>query len=248
MKIKILATTLLFISGYAFAVPSINVGSLNEYIQPGKTTLGKKVSNTGSSTAYVRVTVEEIVFSGGTYSEKKLDSESLINGKGEGLISSPARLIIPAKGQQTNRLVYTGSREKEKYYRVRYIPVIPESGNEFGIDSDELKEYESQINAGVTVLTGFGTVITVLPERARFNTSINEADKKLVIKNNGNASIVISSMKECSSNLNDCSESKTQQLRPGMQLVKPLQQGKVWKYTLHEGTEKRPMIAGQNKN
>lgn len=245
MKIKLLASALILIAGQALAVPSINVGSLNEYIQSGKSTLGKRISNTGSSTAYVRVTVDEIVFSGGTYSEKPLNSEQLINGKGDGLISSPARLIIPAKGRQTNRLVYTGSREKEKYFRVRYIPVIPENGSEFGISSDEIKKYESEISAGVTVLTGFGTIVTVLPELARFNTSISEKDKKLIITNNGNASIVISSLKECSTNLSDCSESKTQQLRPGMQLVKQLQQGKVWKYTLHEGTENKAMISGR---
>ncbi|WP_148872972.1 hypothetical protein, partial [Serratia marcescens] len=167
MKKTLIAVAFLFMSGPVLAVPSINVGSLNEYIQPGKNTLGKRVSNSGSSTAYVRVTVDEIVFKGGTYSEQPLDSEKLINGIGDGLISSPARMIIPAKGQQTNRLVYTGSREKEKYFRVRYIPVIPENGGEFEISADEVKKYESQINAGVTVLTGFGTIVTVLPDQVR---------------------------------------------------------------------------------
>ncbi|KAF0855648.1 hypothetical protein [Pantoea dispersa] len=248
MKLSLTGMAMLIMAGPVLAVPSINVGALNEYIQSGKSTLGKRVSNTGSSTAYVRVTVDEIVFTNGNYTEKPLNSEHLVNGKGEGLISSPARMIIPAKGQQTNRLVFTGSREKEKYYRVRYIPVIPESGSEFGMNADEVKKYEAEISAGVTVLTGFGTVVTVLPESTRFDTRISEKDKKLTITNSGNASVVISSLKECSSNLRDCSESKTQQLRPGMQLERPLQQGKIWKYTLHEGSEKKAIVSGQHSN
>lgn len=245
MRSKIIASAISLMSLTAVAAPSINVGSLNEYIQSGQSTLGKRINNTGSSTAFVRVTVDEIVFNGRSYKENPLNTDMLIKGQGDGLISSPARLIIPAKGQQTNRLVFTGERDKERYYRVRYIPVIPEDTKEFGLSSDELKKYESDISAGVTVLTGFGTIVTVLPKDVKFNTRITDNNNKLVISNNGNASIVVSSLKECSSNLTNCSQSMTQQLRPGMTLERVIQNGKVWQYSLQEGTGKKTMISGK---
>ncbi|PKH19396.1 hypothetical protein CIG19_20025 [Enterobacterales bacterium CwR94] len=230
----------------AVAGPMINVGELNEYIQPKKNTLAKRINNTGDATAFVRVSVDEMVFSGGGYTENKLDSNTLIKGTGTGLISSPARLIIPAKGMQTNRLVFTGSRDKERYYRVRYIPVIPEDAREFGLSKDEAKKYQSKISAGVTVLTGFGTIVTVLPDSVKFNTKITENSRNLQITNNGNASIVIHSMKECDKGLKNCSSVINHQLRPGMKLEKPVTTGKIWQYTLYEGTQKKILTSGNN--
>ncbi|NIG21612.1 MULTISPECIES: hypothetical protein [Pantoea] len=228
----------------AIAGPMINVGELNEYIQPKQNTLAKRINNTGDATAFVRVSVDEMIFTGSGYTENKLDANALIKGSGTGLISSPARLIIPAKGMQSNRLVFTGSRDKERYYRVRYIPVIPEDAQEFGLSKDEAKKYQNEISAGVTVLTGFGTIVTVLPASARFDTQITENNRSLQISNNGNASIVIHSLKECDKGLKNCSSVTNHQLRPGMKLEKPVNTGKVWQYTLYEGTQKKSLSSG----
>ncbi|WP_345830788.1 hypothetical protein AAGR22_05430 [Erwinia sp. HDF1-3R] len=229
----------------AMAGPAINVGELNEYIQPEKSTLAKRINNTGDATAFVRVSVDEMIFTDRGYTENRLDTSALIKGTGTGLISSPARLIIPAKGMQTNRLVFTGSRDNERYYRVRYIPVIPQDAQEFGLSKDDAKKYQDEISAGVTVLTGFGTIVTVLPSSARFNTRITEDSRTLKISNNGNASIVIQSLKECDKNLKNCTNVTTHQLRPGMKLEKPVTTGKVWQYVLHEGMQNKSLTSGK---
>ncbi|HGN0870403.1 hypothetical protein EC835_11812 [Providencia alcalifaciens] len=228
----------------ACAGPDINVGELHEYIQPTQNTLAKRINNSGDATAFVRVSVEEMVFSGKTYSEKKQDFDALINGIGTGLISSPARLIIPVKSMQVNRLVVIGDRSQERYYRVRYIPVIPDDSQEFGLNKEESEKYNNDINAGLTVLTGFGTVVTVLPSAAHFDTKISNTNGRLHIRNQGNASIVIRSLTECDKDLVNCSSVTHHQLRPGMDLERPVSSGKVWQYTLREGTKETHLTSG----
>ena len=41
-------------------------------------------------------------------------------------MASPARLIVPAKGMQGTRLLHMGGRDTERYFRVRFVPVVPE--------------------------------------------------------------------------------------------------------------------------
>lgn len=242
----LLSTVIYFAIMPAMAGPSINVGEMNEYILSAQSSLAKRINNTGDATAFVRVSVDEMVFHTGGYNENKLDGLALINGVGTGLISSPARLIIPAKGMQTSRLVFTGSRDKERYYRVRYIPVVPQDVQEFGLDKNEQTKYQAEISAGVTVLTGFGTIVTVMPASARFDTKITEDSRHLRITNNGNASIVIQNLQECDKNLKNCTDATTHQLRPGMTLEKPVTAGQRWQYNLYEGDQKKSLTAGNN--
>lgn len=230
----------------AFAGPAINVGSLNEYMQSGRNTLAKRIHNTGDATAYVRISIHEMVFSEkGEASEKDLDANALINGKGTGLLSTPPRLIIPAGGMQTNRLVFTGSRDKERYYRVRYVPVVPQSTKEFGISSADAKKYQDAINAGVTVMSGFGTILTVQPDNVRFDTRIAGGANQLSLTNHGNASIVIDALKSCSRTLKSCDSGVTVQLRPGKTLNRTAAPDRVWQYTLIEGDQKKNLNTGK---
>jgi|EndMetStandDraft_3_1072993.scaffolds.fasta_scaffold01662_5 P pilus assembly chaperone PapD len=242
--------TLLFISVFsvlsaANAAPSINVGAMQEYIDSDKRTLAKRINNSGSSTAFVRVTVDEIVFKDGGSNENPLDSAALIAGKGTGLVASPARLIIPAKGMQVNRLVFTGNRDRERYYRVRYLPVVPESGAEFGLSGDEAKTYREGISAGLTVLSGYGTIVTVRPDKVSYNTQVSTRNNEVLITNGGNSSVVIEDLRECASADTACTAPKTRQLIPGASLNLPLTTGKSWKYTLIEGSSKKASTAGQ---
>jgi hypothetical protein len=243
-------STMLYIGAVntCFAGPTINVGALNEYITAQKNTLAKRIYNTGDATAFVRVSVSEITYdsNNGTSVEHPLNEDALISGKGTGIISSPPRLIIPANGMQTNRLVFTGARDKERYYRVRYIPVVPNKPEEFGLDSKNMQAYQDQINAGVTVLTGFGTIVTVQPEATRFNTQMAGSKNKLSIFNNGNASIVISGIKSCDRDLNNCGSPVNVQLRPGSKLERTAEENKIWLYSLTEGTQKKNHSTGSS--
>lgn len=242
LKRSVFLFSLLYIGSitFCFAGPAINVGSLNEYIQAQKSTLAKRVYNTGDVTAFVRVNVSEIVYDDrGDSNEENLDSDAIINGKGTGIISSPPRLIIPANGMQTNRLVFTGARDKERYYRVRYIPVVPDNIEEFGLNDKQRKEYERAINAGVTVLTGFGTIVTVEPEKTKFDTRISGGGNELLITNNGNASVIVSDIKYCDVDLKNCSSPINVQLRPGRKLERKAPAHAIWLYALTEGSQKK---------
>ncbi|SEL27690.1 hypothetical protein SAMN04487787_108218 [Kosakonia sacchari] len=232
----------------SLAGPAINVGALNEYISAQKNTLAKRIYNTGDATAFVRVSVSEIIYdkNSGTATEHPLDENALISGKGTGIISSPPRLIIPANGMQTNRLVFTGSRDKERYYRVRYIPVVPSQTEGFGLDNKDMQAYQDQINAGVTVLTGFGTIVTVQPETTKFNTLVASSNNKLSVSNNGNASVVISGIKSCDRSLKNCGSPVNVQLRPGSKLERTAEENKVWLYSLTEGSQKKNLSTGSS--
>ncbi|MDV0366842.1 hypothetical protein RVO90_12855 [Enterobacter chengduensis] len=230
----------------AVSGPVINVGSLNEYMQSGKNTLAKRIHNTGDATAYVRINIHEMVFDAqGQAVEKNLDATALVNGQGTGLISTPPRLIIPAGVMQTNRLVFTGSREKEKYYRVRYIPVVPESTKEFGISGADAKKYQDQINAGVTVMSGYGTIVTVQPDNVRFDTRISGSGNQLSVTNHGNASVVIDGLKSCDRSLTHCDNAVIVQLRPGKTLQRTATPDRVWQYTLIEGDRKKNLSSSK---
>ena len=50
-------------------------------------------------------------------------------------MASPARLIVPANGMQGTRLLYMGERDRERYFRVRFVPVVPEKEDEFAVSS-----------------------------------------------------------------------------------------------------------------
>lgn len=229
----------------ATAGPAINVGALNEYIQAGKSTLAKRIYNTGDVAAFVRVNVSEILYdSHGSATERTLNTDEIISGKGTGIVSSPPRLIIPVNGLQTNRLVFTGSRDTERYYRVRYIPVVPENNQEFAIDKRDVEAYQQAISAGVTVLSGFGIIVTVQPENVHFATQIDSDKNKLRIINNGNTSIVISDLKSCERDLKNCDSPMTLQLRPGRRLEQTAPVNKIWRYTLTEGSHKKNLSTG----
>src|SRR6201999_3675357 len=124
----------------------------------------KRVFNGGDSTAFVKVTVLEIVYQpDGTIHELPLKSSS-DGASRDGLMASPARLIVPANGMQGTRLLYMGERDRERYFRVRFLPVVPEKEDEFAVTRDEREEYKQNLSAGVNVMTGFGTIFFVRPK------------------------------------------------------------------------------------
>src|SRR5438046_2668621 len=54
----------------AHSAPSINIGAMYEYMDPGKSTLLKRVRNGGDSTAFVKVSITEIVYANDKFSEQ----------------------------------------------------------------------------------------------------------------------------------------------------------------------------------
>lgn len=233
----ILALALAGTSLYAVAIPKITVGSMYDFIESDKSTLLKRIRNSGDDTGYVRVDVSEILYlPNGEKSEKKIDAATVASGKVDGLIFTPSRMIIPANGMQTGRLVVVGSRDKERYYRVRYIPVMPKDQYDFGQSKKEYDEYSKKLNAGVSILTGYGAMVIVRPENVRFNTEIVQRDNRIVITNKGNSSIRIEDIKLCQGV--KCNDASSVIIMPGKQHSLQKEIKKNWQFNLLEGSKK----------
>ncbi|EUD06621.1 MULTISPECIES: hypothetical protein [Morganellaceae] len=128
------------------ASPSIGIGSMYDVFTPETQSLTKRVYNTGTSTAFVRVEVLEIdvtpKMNQRESTQKEVDAGSLTQ---ERLIISPLRLIIPPSGFQTVRILWSGARDKERYFRIRLTPVLPEENDGFGMSKDEITQYKTKV-------------------------------------------------------------------------------------------------------
>jgi len=122
------------------------------------------------------------------------------------LIVTPRRLIIPSAVFQTVRILWPGERESERYFRVRFTPVMPEADDSFGLDKKAMSEYrKDNLHAGINILTGYGTIVIIQPGKPQFNTitdSIGAAG--ITVKNNGNATVSLDNIRQCKTANTDC--------------------------------------------
>lgn len=219
-----------------YAGPSINVGVVYDYLDGDKSTYLKRVFNGGDSTAFVKVNILEIVYGAdGTSREIPLTSQADASAR-DGLMASPARLIVPANGMQGTRLLYMGEREKERYFRVRFVPVVPEKEDEFAVSAEEREDYKKGLSAGVNVLAGYGTVFFVRPKDTRYESVIDNAAGHYQIRNNGNTVVVIDEFKNCSvKNEQDCQPTTKHHILAGRTFQFEKQAGREYRFTLVEG-------------
>jgi hypothetical protein len=221
------------------AAPSISIGTLHDQLPPDTSRLLKRVRNAGDATAYVRVEVSRIVFDAqGDSREEPIDREILVRGDSTatGVVASPSHLIIPANGgQQATTLVHRGAREDERYYRVRFVPVVPETG-EFSLTDAQQKEYERSVGATVNVLTGYGSVLIVPPRESRYATRIAGN----VVRNEGNATVILDNLRVCaSSKSRDCGAGIKVLVRPGRHYTVERAVGQPAHFDVIEGQQRR---------
>lgn len=230
----------------ALATPSINIGGMHEFMGGDTSTFVKRVYNNGDSTAFVRVSVSEIVIDAqGNATEKPIDATGVMNKQAQGVVASPARLIVPAGGMQAGRLLYMGPRDKERIYRVRYIPVVPTDKSEFGQSDAEFNDYKNKTNAQVTMLTGYGALLAVRPESERYDTLIRDVGDKHTVRNNGNTTIILERFRECQPGLKKCSPSAVRYIAPGKESIFTAKAGHSYRYELIEGKQTKTMSFGQ---
>ncbi|WP_415757753.1 molecular chaperone [Pseudomonas sp. LT1P18] len=218
------------------AGPSINVGVVYDYLDADKSTYLKRVFNGGDATAFVKVNILEIIYDAdGTTREVPLTTQTESAAR-DGLMASPARLIVPANGMQGTRLVYMGERDRERYFRVRFIPVVPEKEDEFAVSSEEREAYKKGLSAGVNVLAGYGTVFFVRPSQARFDSVIDESAAQYRIRNQGNTVVVIDEFRDCSiKSETDCAPTTKHHILPGREFQFDKKSGREYQFTLIEG-------------
>ncbi|WP_095079990.1 pilus assembly protein [Pseudomonas sp. Irchel s3h17] len=226
------------LSHVVLAGPQINVGVVYDYLDGDKSTYLKRVFNGGDSTAFVKINILEIIYDAdGTAREVPLESQADGTSR-NGLMSSPARLIVPANGMQGSRLLFMGEREKERYFRVRYVPVVPEKEDEFAVSAEEREDYKKTLSAGVNVLAGYGTVFFVRPKETRFDSVIENDASQYRIRNNGNTVVVVDEFKDCSlKNEQECQPTTKHHILAGRTFKFDKQIGREYRFTLVEGSK-----------
>lgn len=190
------------------AAPDINVGSLYDYMSNERNIAIKKIYNFGNETAFVKVSIKEIIYNNDGFPEEK---ELSGDGSRE-LVASPSRMIIPSDGMQVIRFIYLGPREKERYFRVRFVPVLPE---EIDLVSDRVNN-SNNIQTGVNILTGFGTILFIPPENVKYSTSLLRKDKKAYVENNGNTTVVVDNLERCDEINKKCTQVEKLHVLPGV--------------------------------
>jgi Mat/Ecp fimbriae periplasmic chaperone len=230
----------------AVAGPAINVGDFYDYLAGDKSTYLKRVFNGGTSTAFVKINVTEMLYKpDGSYDEVPLKSQ--VDGiVRDGLMASPARLIVPASAMQSTRFLFMGERDRERYFRVRYLPVAPEKDDEFGVSEEERQAFEASLAAGVRVMSGYGTVFFVRPAQSRFDTRVENGGGNYTLRNAGNTVVVVDEFKDCAVNdRTDCAPITKNHIFPGRVFSFEKQAGRIYRFFLLEGsTEKIVEITG----
>ncbi|USW02216.1 molecular chaperone [Pseudomonas pergaminensis] len=219
------------------ATPKIHVGVVYDYMDAGKSTYMKRVFNGGTSTAFVKVNILEMIYNDdGTFREVPLKNQADATAR-DGLMASPARLIVPANGTQGTRLLFMGNRDKERYFRVRFVPVVPQTEDEFAISEQERAEYKNSLAAGVQILAGYGTVFFVRPTETRFNSEIQNDARRYALRNNGNSVVVIDEFKDCAANNQDCRPTTKYHVMAGRSFGFDKEPGREYHFSVIEGTE-----------
>lgn len=251
MKHAVLWIGLCLMSLTAHAGPLINVGVVYDYLEGDRSSYLKRVFNGGTSTAFIKVNVLEILYNAdGT--TREVPVASMTDGKGnttsrDGLMASPARMIVPANGRQGTRLLYMGARDTERYFRLRFIPVVPEKDDNFGISDEERAEYKDHLAAGINVMAGYGTVFFVRPKHTRFDTQINETSSEYQLRNAGNSVVVLDEFYDCSAtSAADCVPTTKHHILSGRQLTFEKKPDRRYSFVLVEGQVKKPMKVGNN--
>jgi P pilus assembly chaperone PapD len=237
---QLLAIVLLSLPLPAVAAPELNIGGLYDYLDGNKSTLLKKVRNGGDSTAFVKVSVVELVYDEAGVA-REIDTEGLPLEQ-RGLVASPARLIVPAKGMQAVRLLYRGSRAEERYFRLRFMPVLPELGDGFAVDEQQAQQYRDSLRAGVNLLAGFGSLLFVRPAQAHYQTPVRRKGGLLTVANEGNATVVLDHFRQCRAPQEACEPATKHHLLPGRSRQFEGDVARVHQFELHEGDQRTAMV------
>ena len=221
------------------ATPSISIGDMHEFVESDARTLLKRVANTGTSTAFVRIELKEIVYENGEPVERDMAPISVTESAPRpNLVASPARLIIPADSAQSTRLLALGPREIERYYRVRFLPVMPRKDGDFALTDDQQKKYADSLSAGLTLLMGYGAIVIVRPSASIYKTVMIDETNKYIVRNAGNTTITVQSLLDCNASGVDCEPVEApHRLLPNREWVHPKKPGRHYRANLVEGKD-----------
>jgi P pilus assembly chaperone PapD len=237
MKVFGSMALLLVLCTAAEGAVQLNIGGLYDYLPGTRSTLLKRVRNGGDTTAFVRVSVAEL-----RYDDHGQPYEVSLEGLAPAerpLVASPARLIVPANGMQSVRLLFRGERDKERYFRLRFIPVLPEVDEGFGIDAEQAQVYQDTLKAGVNILAGYGSLLFVRPQPTRFDARLVKQPGGFSVPNSGNATVVLDHFNDCTTDGLQCEVATKHHLLPGSRRQFETRPGRNYRFELIEGQQRR---------
>lgn len=230
-----------FAATQTIAGPLISIGSMYEVLKSDQRNISKRIYNSGDSSAFVRVDVMHIDVSGKDKEAPvlSLKDNELIKDR---LLVTPMRMIIPPNNFQTSRILWSGKRTSEQYYRVRYTPVMPGKNDGFGLNDAEISDYRQKaIQAGINVLAGYGTVVIVHPDNPTFNTQIKQDKNSITLINSGNATVAVEDVRVCKSKAGQCDLAARAFILPGKtHSISKYEAGKST-FSLLEGSQRHAM-------
>lgn len=126
-----------------------------------------------------------------------------------GLLLSPKKFMLRKKGSRTVRInALKFPENKEKSVLIYFDPKV---GKMRKSKSKDLEK--DQKNAGVVVLIGAATRVTLLPKNVVFNPLYKRSKHNLYLENLGNTTVLFFGLKQCPENI--CEKLSAQKLHPG---------------------------------
>jgi len=221
----------------ATASAGITLDSMQAYLAPNRSTGELTVYNMSPTTAYVRVDVIEMTVKGEELNAEPSELE-------KALLASPNRLIVPAGGRQVVRLIALGERDRERYFRVRFVPVTPKKADGFAISDEDESDASKAIHAQLNIQVGYGARVVVAPRSPRFATRIVPVQDGNEIRNDGDSTIYLSKHRSCLRASRECRDLPVDRVDPQGSLRLTEEPTRYRSFELTEGTAIKPMTIG----
>lgn len=222
----------------ARANPQIDVGEMYDYLEGDKISIAKHIFNSGGGGALVRVDLLEIL-----YTVAGVPIEVPIKDPRRSLMVVPKQFFVAAGESRIIRLIFFGERNHERYFRVRFIPVIQEQASKFGAVESKYEVGEKALTANINLLVGYGAVFFVRPTNTVFNTLINEEAQNYAIVNEGNSVVIVDAFRDCpQGERTRCIPATKHHILPGKDFQFEKQLGHEYRFTLIEGGSEKDLI------
>lgn len=142
---------------------------------------------------YVKVSAKRIVHPG-TPDEHEVDTAV---GQGD-IVVSPQRLVVPAGGSRTVRVIRQGSPDNETAYRVYFEPVAAAAA---GIENDVSQADSAGGEISINLI--WAPLVRVIPDVRQVEVSVTAANDNIRLGNVGNVRIGALDVGQCTTKSHD---------------------------------------------
>ncbi|MGF1834973.1 hypothetical protein [Photobacterium sanguinicancri] len=188
---KKLAPSLLALAISHQASATVQPVHLVEYVNPQQDFIVTEVFNGHDKTAFVRVEAEEVI----DFTAENIERRKINEVEGDSIAIVPSKFITPADSSSSVKVYFTEGREKDRLYRVKYVPVRGKERAEFA-GADEHKE-DTAAAIGIDLV--FSQGVLVPKKNASYSYTINNNNGEIVVSNTGDSYFRLRNMNKCTS-------------------------------------------------